>query len=292
MLKIGWSCSKPWYLHTVLHDGTHKFIDFDCKQWSCFEHQLLLKKRWFSRLDTINWSLMITLTLVPIDKHLEQKAWSAFARMMKNKYSLDTFVKVIEVGSKTGMRHLHCLFAGKNFKVKDGRSWTIRDVDIKEKAYKYGFGKVLHIRPVDGNSQSINYLLKYLMKDVENEKYDPKTGEAYMRERERKLTTSRNIPSFKTLHEFRQKIKARSSHPDNPDHPIYSTPIDSRIVDDLDITAFDRDYENYHYGLAKKDLVSLRIKSNLIENDLYKLEKYERILLGKWPEELKEIVYP
>jgi len=180
-----WTCP---YADLELRDGaTGEVRSLDCKRWSCIEHGPRLAWRWRQRVGMVPWRLMLTLTLVPEDRDEARRAWARMRRWLKAR-GLRTYLRVMELGPLHGMRHWHVLV---------DCAW-IDQADLSTTAAECGLGSVVWVSKVKDPVAATWYLLGYVFKSlgVEDERQDGW----------RKLTVSRNIPSWSRV------LEARADH--------------------------------------------------------------------------------
>lgn len=184
----------PYGLWNIVHRDTGELIDFDCQSWSCPVHGPILAWRWRQRLLSVPWQFMLTLTRVPERRVDARVAWAVVARYLR-KQGMRTFVRVMEFGSKTGMRHWHVLLEGE---------WHAKPpfdmAELRGVVAGAGFGPRVHVgtqRPEETRSKGVSYLLKYLVKDL---------GVRDTRTRGwRRITASRSVPSWDVVKALRNK---------------------------------------------------------------------------------------
>jgi len=172
-----WECpyAAKW---RMVNKTTGESHDFDCKSWRCPVHGPKLHWRWLQRLGFIPWELMLTFTLVPDDRRVARLAWTALVRWMRAR-GVHTYVRTMEYGSRTGMRHWHALVAGTGY---------IDHAQLSKKAEEVGLGPNVWIARVKDKRGAASYLLKYALKALGE--YDTR------RDGWRCITASRNVPSW------------------------------------------------------------------------------------------------
>jgi len=177
-----WTC--PFKYIEIFNFATGERRALDCKRWACVEHGPKLAWRWRQRVGMVPWKLMITLTLVPEDQQLARHAWTAMARWLRTK-GMRTYLRVMELGGEHGMRHWHVL-------VDCPR---VEQAELSDKAGELGLGTVVWVSGVKSREGAVWYLLGYVFKSL---------GVDDDRQRGwRKLTVSRNIPSWNRVLEAR-----------------------------------------------------------------------------------------
>ncbi len=173
-----WGC--PLQGMRLFNFATGEVLAMDCKRWACVEHGPLLAWRWRQRVSMVPWKLMLTLTLVPDDQAAARKAWQRVARWLRSK-GMRTYLRVMELGPKGGMRHWHVLV---------DTAW-VSQPDLSDFCAKAGLGSVVWVSLVKSREGATYYLLGYVFKSL---------GVEDERQRGwRKLTVSRNIPSWKKV---------------------------------------------------------------------------------------------
>lgn len=180
-----WAC--PLQGMRLFNFANGEVLAMDCKRWACVEHGPKLAWRWRQRVSMVPWKLMLTLTLVPEDQKLARKAWQRVARWLRSK-GMRTYLRVMELGGEHGMRHWHILL-------------DIDYVDVRELslyAVASGLGKIVYASEVHSREGATYYLLGYVFKSLGVED-DRQRGW-------RKLTVSRNIPSWERVLEARHDI--------------------------------------------------------------------------------------
>jgi len=185
-----WDC--PLQQMRLFNFQTGEVLAMDCKRWACVEHGPKLAWRWRQRVSMVPWKLMLTLTLVPEDRKLARKAWQRVARWLRSK-GMRTYLRVMELGGEHGMRHWHILL---DIDFVDVRALSVYCVSS-------GLGRVVYASKVKSREGATYYLLGYVFKSL---------GVEDERQRGwRKLTVSRNIPSWEKVVTARHDIPAGSS---------------------------------------------------------------------------------
>ncbi len=179
-----WVC--PLGGNVLLNYATGEVLAMDCKRWACAEHGPLLAWRWRTRVSMVPWKLMLTLTNVPEDQGLARKGWQRLSRWLKTK-GMTTYLRVMELGSEHGMRHWHVLV--------DVDFIPVRELSVF--AESCGLGKVVWASQVKSREGATWYLLGYVFKSLGVENARQKGW--------RKLTVSRNIPSWERVLEARHR---------------------------------------------------------------------------------------
>jgi len=180
-----WTC--PFKYSRIVNYETGEVRALDCRRWACVEHGPKLAWRWRQRVGMVPWRLMLTLTLVPENQEAARKAWTAMARWLRSK-GMRTYLRVMELGGENGMRHWHVL-------VDCDR---VEQDELSRKAASVGLGYVVWVSRVRSRIGAVWYLLGYVFKSL---------GVHDGRQRGwRKLTVSRNIPSWPTV------LKARADY--------------------------------------------------------------------------------
>lgn len=155
--RMWWDCRYQRY--RLVDKSTGEAVEFDCKQWSCLVHGPRVAWRWKMRLGAVPWTHMVTLTLVPGDKGEARIAWQRVARWMRKETLLESFVRVMEYGGRSGMRHWHILTIG--------RAWKKADLGrLRDESRKAGLGSRVHVGRVGDRYGAVAYLLKYALKDI------------------------------------------------------------------------------------------------------------------------------
>ncbi len=179
-----WTCP---FADLELRDGaTGEVRSLDCKKWACIEHGPRLAWRWRQRVGMVPWSLMLTLTLVPEDRDQARQAWARLRRWLKAR-GLRTYLRVMEIGHNPvnagapGMRHWHVLV---------DNLW-VDQMELSQAAGEAGLGTVVWVSKVKDHVAATWYLLGYVFKSLG---VDDERNEGW-----RKLTVSRNIPSWPTV---------------------------------------------------------------------------------------------
>jgi len=177
-----WTCLLEGSV--LLNYATGERLAMDCKRWSCVEHGPKLAWRWRTRVSMVPWKLMLTLTNVPEDQAAARRGWQRMSRWLKGR-GMSTYLRVMELGSEHGMRHWHILI---DTPFVDVRELSAFAVDC-------GLGQVVWASKVKSREGATWYLLGYVFKSlgVENER----------QKGWRKLTVSRNIPSWQRVLEAR-----------------------------------------------------------------------------------------
>jgi len=181
-----WTC--PLEGLQLQNAATGELVPIDCKRWSCVTHGPKLGWRWSQRILGVPWTKMITLTSVPEDREEAAKAWTKMVRWLKSR-GVVTYLRVMELGSDTGMRHWHVLVDG---------SQSIPQTELSSYAARCGLGYVTWISKVRERVGAVWYLLGYVFKSL---------GTDDERQRGwRKVTVSRNIPNWERVLEARHDI--------------------------------------------------------------------------------------
>jgi len=161
----------------LVNNATGEVRRLDCKAWSCMEHGPRLAWRWRTRVSMVPWALMLTLTLVPEDRRKARVAWAKMRGFLKAR-GMITYLRVMELGPKGGMRHWHvlvdCTFVDQG--------------ELSTYCASVGLGSVVWVSGVKDREGAVSYLLGYVFKSL------GVTDER--QEGWRKLTVSRNIPSW------------------------------------------------------------------------------------------------
>lgn len=187
------SASKRWDCTLrkggLLNGQTGEVRELDCKRWACVEHGPKLAWRWRQRVAMVPWRLMLTLSLVPEDRGAARAAWGKMAKWLRAR-GMTTYLRVMELGSEHGMRHWHVLVDA---------PW-IEQAELSRRAAEVGLGSVVWVSRVKDRAGATYYLLGYVFKSL------GVTDER--QEGWRKVTVSRNIPSWPRVVEARADYKA------------------------------------------------------------------------------------
>lgn len=168
----------------MVDKSTGESVDFDCKSWTCLVHGPRVAWRWKQRLGAVPWQYMLTLTLVPDRPRDARVAWYRLARWLRSSGHMTTFVRVLEFGGNTGMKHWHVLVRG--------RSWAKQDLArLRDESRAAGLGNRVHVARVGDRVGAVAYLLKYALKDV--------GVRDARRSGFRNITCSRDVPSWKRV---------------------------------------------------------------------------------------------
>jgi len=182
-----WDCSLRQV--GLVNGATGEVRSLDCKRWACVEHGPKLAWRWRQRVSMVPWTLMLTLTLVPETQAGARAAWSKMTRFLKA-HGMRTYLRVMELGPKGGMRHWHVLIDA---------PW-IEQRELSEVALGAGLGSIVWVSRVKDREGATYYLLGYVFKSlgVTNGRQDGW----------RKLTVSRNIPSWPKVLRARHDVSS------------------------------------------------------------------------------------
>lgn len=178
-----WKCPLSSWRYINL--GSAKVEKVDCKQWTCAEHGELVRWRWQKRASLVKWTLMWTFTQVPEDQAVARRCWHAVRRRLKRS-GVTTYLRALEIGSG-GTRHWHVLVAGPTYMRRRGWDGWLQSV---------GLGPINDVKRVIDQDGAARYVTKYVTKGNEHERH-----EARLRGW-RRVTVSRDIPTWKRLHEI------------------------------------------------------------------------------------------
>ncbi len=197
-----WTC--PLSGMSLQNAATGEIRDMDCKRWSCLVHGPMLAWRWSQRISGVPWTRMITLTAVPESQAEARKAWTKLIRWLRTR-GIVTYLRVMELGHVSGMRHWHVLVDGNQ---------SIPQAELSSYAAQCGLGYVVWISKVRERAGAVWYLLGYVFKSL------GVTDERQFRWR--KVTVSRNIPNWERVLEKRHDITASTA--DSGDWSVVSSP--------------------------------------------------------------------
>jgi len=151
--SLSWEC--PYHSWRMLNTETGERREFDCKNWRCLKHGPMLAWRWGLRVGAIPWELMVTFTNVPEDQLLARRGWQAIMKYLR-KQGITGFVKAMELGSQTGMRHYHVLLVG---------TPRVNLAALNAICEFHGHGFVWATK-VKNKTRAAKYILKYPFKDL------------------------------------------------------------------------------------------------------------------------------
>lgn len=172
--------------------ATGEAADMDCKSWGCQVHGAMVAWRWskrvlLSRYMGRKWTMMLTITQVPEMGKYGRQCWSTFIRDIRKAWKFRHFVRALESGDKTGMRHYHVLL--------DGVTWVPKS-QLDYLAVKAGYGQVTWFSPISGGDRvkCVQYVVKYATKAG---------TKVALKRNERRVTTGRgSIASFAQLRTY------------------------------------------------------------------------------------------
>lgn len=171
-----WRC--PYEGWSLLDTVTGLVTAFDCKSWSCIIHGRINAYRWRTRLGVVPWSLMLTLTLVSENREVAASQWLAMRRWLKAR-GMRTYLRVLELGEKNGMRHWHILVEGIEYVDVDG---------LREASKRAGLGERVHAMRIRKREAALRYVVDYLTKSLGSDRSRTSGW--------RRITTSRNISPY------------------------------------------------------------------------------------------------
>jgi hypothetical protein len=141
-----------WYRLNV---NTGQILPFNCKSWSCPQHQGGVAYHWASRLAEAHPERMITLTNIPQDKAEAYLGFQHLIQDIRREGIKFEYCRFLEVGAKTGMLHFHIAQWG-DFIPK---FW------LSSRAAANGLGKIVDIEACHGAGPQW-YLAKYITKEA------------------------------------------------------------------------------------------------------------------------------
>jgi hypothetical protein len=171
-----WRC--PYETWSLLDTVTGLVTAFDCKSWTCIIHGRINAYRWRTRLGAVPWSLMLTLTQVSENREVAAAQWLALRRWLKAR-GMRTYLRVLELGDKTGMRHWHILLEGIEYVDVDG---------LREASRRAGLGERVHAMRIRKREAALRYVVDYLTKSLGRDRVRTSGW--------RRITTSRNIAGY------------------------------------------------------------------------------------------------
>jgi len=190
----------PYANFVLLNETSGEVVNFDCRSWKCSVHSPRQLWRWTTRMSMVPWSLFLTLTLVPPDRAEAAKAWTAYIRCLKRDFRVDTYLRVLELGNEGGMRHYHVLLHGADF---------IKADSLRQLSEAVGFGRRTNIKAIKDKTGAIHYVtktLRYVLKEMGLD--DPRLRGW------RRVTCSRNLPSWPTVASRLNPLDPRTVDPD------------------------------------------------------------------------------
>ncbi len=187
---VPWGLTKQQFVckyknFALVDELTGEIRDFDCKSWKCSIHAPINLWRWKFRLSVVPWQLFLTLTLVPDSREKAAEAWTAYIRVLRKDHNITTFLRTLELGAATGMRHYHILLYGSAF---------INASALRSLSEQCGFGRRTTIKKISDRAGAVAYVsktLNYCLKEIGLE--DPRIAGW------RRITCSRDIPSWKEV---------------------------------------------------------------------------------------------
>ena len=153
---FSWQCAYSG--NRMVNKRTGESVHLNCKSWRCPVHGPRLLTDWFRRVGSADYKLMWTFTLVPTDKALARRIWQELIRWMRRQ-GVQDYIKVLEFGNRTGMRHWHVLTTGADY---------VDIAKVEAKCFELGigskYGKGLDVTRVWQGQGAAEYLLKYTTK--------------------------------------------------------------------------------------------------------------------------------
>jgi hypothetical protein len=154
--RYAWECA--YSANRMVNIQTGESVSLNCKSWRCPVHGPRLQTDWFRRVGAANYKLMWTFTLIPTDKARARRIWQELIRWMRRQ-GVEDYIKVLEFGEKSGMRHWHVLTTGADYVDIAGVELKCLELGIGSK-----YGRGLDITRVWQGQGAADYLLKYTTK--------------------------------------------------------------------------------------------------------------------------------